>query len=47
MVRFYVCGQPKDEPTAVWSKTLTMSCVCNVFVRVCLDVPYGHLLGKG
>ena len=24
-----------------------LSCVCNAFVRVCLYVPYGHLLGKG
>ena len=24
-----------------------LSCVCYAFVRVCLFVPYGHLLGKG
>ena len=24
-----------------------LSCVCYVFVRVCLYVPCGHLLGKG
>ena len=24
-----------------------LSCVCCAFVRVCLFVPYGHLLGKG
>ena len=24
-----------------------LSCVCNVFVRVCSFVPSGHLLGKG
>ena len=24
-----------------------MSCVCYAFVRVCLYVPCGHLLGKG
>ena len=24
-----------------------LSCVCNVFVRVCLYVLCGHLLGKG
>ena len=26
---------------------LFMSCVCYAFVRVCLYVPCGHLLGKG
>ena len=24
-----------------------LSCVCCAFVRACLDVPRGHLLGKG
>ena len=24
-----------------------LSCVCHAFVRVCLNVPCGHLLGKG
>ena len=24
-----------------------LSCVCNAFLRVCLFVPCGHLLGKG
>ena len=24
-----------------------LSCVCNIFVHVCLFVPCGHLLGKG
>ena len=24
-----------------------LSCVCYAFVRVCLNVPCGHLLGKG
>ena len=24
-----------------------MSYVCYVFMRICLYVPYGHLLGKG
>ena len=24
-----------------------LSCVCDAFVRVCLYVPFGHLLGKG
>ena len=24
-----------------------LSCVCHAFVRVCLYVPCGHLLGKG
>ena len=24
-----------------------LSCVCYAFVRVCLYVPCGHLLGKG
>ena len=24
-----------------------LSCVCNAFVRVCVYVPCGHLLGKG
>ena len=23
-----------------------LSCVCYVFVRICLYVPWGHLLGK-
>ena len=26
---------------------LSLSCVCYAFVRVCLFVPCGHLLGKG
>ena len=25
----------------------SLSCVCYAFVRVCLCVPCGHLLGKG
>ena len=25
----------------------SLSCVCYAFVRVCLFVPCGHLLGKG
>ena len=29
------------------SFVLFLSCVCYAFVRVCLYVPCGHLLGKG
>ena len=28
-------------------KCFFLSCVCYAFVRVCLFVPCGHLLGKG
>ena len=30
-----------------FSFVIVLSCVCYVFVRVCLYVPCGHLLGKG
>ena len=35
--RYFLCG----------SFTLFLSCVCYAFVRVCLLMPCGHLLGKG
>ena len=35
--RYFFCG----------SFMFFLSCVCYVFVRVCLYVPCGHLLGKG
>ena len=31
----------------LWIFYVFMSCVCYAFVRVCLYVPCGHLLGKG
>ena len=31
----------------LWIFYVFLSCVCYAFVRVCLDVPCGHLLGKG
>ena len=31
----------------LWIFYVFLSCVCYVFVRVCLYVPCGHLLGKG
>ena len=36
-LRYFFCG----------SFTSFLSCVCYAFVRVCLYVPCGHLLGKG
>ena len=36
-MRYFFCG----------SFMFFLSCVCYVFVRVCLFVPCGHLLGKG
>ena len=35
--RYFFCG----------SFMLFLSCVCNTFVRVCLLMPCGHLLGEG
>ena len=35
--RYFFCG----------SFMFFLSCVCFAFVRVCLYVPCGHLLGKG
>ena len=35
--RYFFCGSPM----------LFLSCVCYAFVRVCLLLPCGHLLGKG
>ena len=29
------------------SSMFSLSCVCYAFVRVCIFVPCGHLLGKG
>ena len=31
----------------LWIFYVFLSCVCYAFVRVCLFVPCGHLLGKG
>ena len=31
----------------LWIFSVFLSCVCYTFVRVCLYVPCGHLLGKG
>ena len=35
--RFFFCA----------SFMLSLSCICYAFVRICLLMPFGHLLGKG
>ena len=42
----YFTDRSKAVPL-LWIYMFFLSCVCYAFVRVCLYVPCGHLLGKG
>ena len=44
---FEILPHPSYSTALALSDCFFLSCVCYAFVRVCFNVPCGHLLGKG